>query len=82
MTENTAEKITKIIAEQAGVNPDLITPESTFDKLALDSLDKVEVAMAIEEEFNLGELSDSDYSSWDDVGDIIKFVTARQKNAA
>ncbi len=45
-------QVTKIVAEQLGVNEDEITPESSFvDDLGADSLDTVELVMALEEEF-------------------------------
>jgi acyl carrier protein len=52
------EKIKKIVAEQLGVEEDEITMESSFiDDLGADSLDIVELIMALEEEFDLESMS-------------------------
>jgi|AntAceMinimDraft_3_1070362.scaffolds.fasta_scaffold06607_8 acyl carrier protein len=56
MSEQTeqVEKVNKIIAEAMCVNTDQIGPKDNFEEdLYMDSLDKVEVLMAIEEEFNI-----------------------------
>ncbi|MBU2504437.1 MAG: acyl carrier protein, partial [Candidatus Omnitrophica bacterium] len=57
---STEEKIKEIIAEQLGVKKEEIKPESSFiDDLGADSLDTVEVVMALEEEFGI-EIPDED----------------------
>ena len=49
-----AEKVKSIIAEQLGVKPEEVTPEASFiDDLGADSLDTVELVMALEEEFGI-----------------------------
>jgi len=54
------EKVKSIIAEQLGVKPEEVTPEASFvDDLGADSLDTVELVMALEEEFGI-EISDED----------------------
>ena len=48
------EKVKEIIVEQLGVDPAQVTPEASFvNDLGADSLDTVELVMALEEEFNL-----------------------------
>ena len=49
----TFEKIAKIIAENKGIEAEEITMELSFDDMELDSLDVIEVVMAIEEEFEI-----------------------------
>jgi len=50
---NVEDRVKKIVAEQLGVNADQVTPEASFvDDLGADSLDTVELVMALEEEFD------------------------------
>jgi acyl carrier protein len=68
------EKITEIIVEQLGVKPEEVTPEASFvDDLRADSLDTVELVMALEEEFGI-EVPDEDAEKLTTVGDAIKYI--------
>jgi len=68
------EKVKTIIAEQLGVKVDEVTPQASFiDDLGADSLDTVELIMALEEEFNV-EIPDEDAEKMSTVGDAIKYV--------
>lgn len=69
------EKIKEIIAEQLGIdNVDTITPQtSLIDDLEADSLDAVEVIMALEDEFGI-EIPDEEAENFKTIGDIAKFV--------
>lgn len=68
------EKITEIIVEQLGVKSDEVTPEASFvDDLGADSLDTVELVMALEEEFGI-EIPDEDAEKIQTVGDAIKYI--------
>lgn len=68
------EKVKKIIVEQLGVEEDEITMESSFiDDLGADSLDIVELIMALEEEFDL-EIPDSEAEKISTVGDIVEYI--------
>ncbi len=68
------EKIKSIIVEQLGVDESEVTPEAHFiDDLGADSLDTVELVMALEEEFGV-EISDEDAEKIQTVGDVIKFI--------
>lgn len=68
------EKITEIIVEQLGVKPEEVVPEASFvDDLGADSLDTVELVMALEEEFGC-EIPDEDAEKIQTVGDAIKYV--------
>ncbi len=68
------EKIKAIIAEQLGVKPEEVTPQASFiDDLGADSLDTVELIMALEEEFNV-EIPDEDAEKMTTVGDAIKYI--------
>jgi len=68
------EKVKKIIVEQLGVEEDEITMESSFiDDLGADSLDIVELIMALEEEFDL-EIPDSEAEKISTVGDAVDYI--------
>ncbi len=69
-----AEKIKSIIAEQLGVKVEEVTAESSFvDDLGADSLDTVELIMALEEEFSI-EIPDEDAEKMTKVADVIKYI--------
>ena len=68
------ERVTKIIVEQLGVKEEAIKPEASFvDDLGADSLDTVELVMALEEEFEQ-EIPDEDAEKIVTVGDVIKYI--------
>lgn len=68
------EKVKKLIVEQLGVEEDDIAMESSFiDDLGADSLDIVELIMALEEEFNL-EIPDSQAEKIATVGDAVTYI--------
>ena len=68
------ERIKSIIAEQLGVKVEEVNPESSFvDDLGADSLDTVELIMALEEEFNV-EIPDEDAEKMSKVSDVVKYV--------
>jgi len=71
------EKIKKIISEQLGVEEDEVVPEAKFvDDLGADSLDTVELVMALEEEFDI-EIPDEDAEKMQTVGAAIDFIKER-----
>ena len=73
------EKVRDIIVEQLGVAPGEVVPEaSLIDDLGADSLDIVELVMAIEEEFDL-EISDDDAERMQTIGDAITYVDEKTK---
>ncbi|MEN6315221.1 MAG: acyl carrier protein [Clostridiaceae bacterium] len=68
------EKVKKIIVEQLGVEEDEISMESSFiDDLGADSLDIVELIMALEEEFDI-EIPDSEAEKIATVGDAVDYI--------
>ena len=70
----TVDKVKSIIVEQLGVKAEDITPESSFiNDLGADSLDTVELVMALEEEFGI-EIPDEDAEKITTVGDAIKYI--------
>ena len=68
------DKISEIIVEQLGVKPEEVVPEASFvDDLGADSLDTVELVMALEEEFGI-EIPDEDAEKIQTVGDAIRYI--------
>lgn len=68
------DKVKSIIVEQLGVKPEEITPTASFiDDLGADSLDTVELVMALEEEFSI-EIPDEDAEKLTTVGMAIKYI--------
>ncbi len=74
------ERIAQIIAEQLEIDDmSTIKPEtSIMNDLEADSLDAVEIVMAIEDEFGI-EISDEDAEQFKNIGDIAKYVESRQE---
>ncbi|EGT3614796.1 acyl carrier protein [Clostridium sp.] len=69
------DKLKEIIADKLSVNEDEITMESTFvDDLGADSLDIVELIMALEEELEM-EIPDEDAEGFKTVGDVVEYIT-------
>ena len=70
------EKVKELIAAQFGVDPDGISEETDFvADLEADSLDVVELAMTMEEEFDLSEISEDDIKCIQTVGDLVAYIT-------
>ena len=68
------EKIKSIIVEQLGADDSAITMETSLMKdLEADSLDAVEIMMAIEDEFDI-EIPDEDAEKFQNIGDIVRYV--------
>ena len=73
-SEEVFEKVKTIIVEQLGVAEDTVTSESSFiDDLGADSLDIVELIMALEEEFDI-EIPDTDAEKVSLVGDVVGYI--------
>ncbi len=74
------DRVKTIIAEQLGVKPEEVTSEASFvDDLGADSLDTVELVMALEEEFGV-EIPDEDAEKITSVGDAVKYIEEKSVN--
>ncbi len=70
-------KMKQIIAEKLGVSEDKVTPQASFvDDLGADSLDQVELIMALEDEFNI-EIPDEDAEKMRTVKDALDYLEAK-----
>jgi acyl carrier protein len=68
------ERVKKIVIEQLGVDEDQVTPSASFtDDLGADSLDTVELVMALEQEFNL-EIPDEDAEKITNIEEAVKYI--------
>ena len=81
MAEAVADRVRAIIAEQLGVKLEEVTDAASFiEDLGADSLDTVELVMALEEEFGI-EIPDEDAEKMSSVGDSIKYIETKIASA-
>lgn len=71
------ERVKEIIAEQLGVDGADLKDETSFDELNADSLDVVEMIMALEEEFDL-EIPDEDTEKIKTVGSVVDYIKEKK----
>ncbi len=65
-----------LIAEQFAIEADEVTMDSSFvDDLGADSVDLVELVMAMEEEFDIGEIDEEDLQTLKTVGDCVRYLS-------
>lgn len=69
-------KVKGIIADQLEVGIDKLTLDTTFEDIDADSLDIVELVMALEEEFDL-EISDQEIENIKTVGDVVRYIESK-----
>ena len=73
--ENIFKTMQHLIAEQFAIDTDEISMESSFmDDLGADSVDLVELVMAMEEEFDIGEIDEDDLAGLKTVGDCVRYL--------
>ena len=74
MAQSIEDKVKGIIVEQLGVDPEEVTMEASFvNDLGADSLDTVELVMALEEAFKI-EISDEEAEKIGSVGDAVRYI--------
>jgi acyl carrier protein len=79
MAASVQERVREIISEQLNVSKDEVVPEASFtDDLGADSLDLVELVMALEEEFEI-EVSDEDAEKIRKVKDVFDYIDKNKK---
>ena len=72
------ERMQKIIAEQFSVDLDTVTEETSFEEdLGAASVDLVELVMAMEDEFKIGEVQEDELASLSTVGDCVDVLTKK-----
>ena len=72
------EKVKSLLAEQFSVEEDSITVDTKFEDLGADSLDLVEMVMALEEESDI-QIDDEEVEKIATVGDVVNYITANAK---
>ncbi len=76
---STFDKVKKVVAEQLDVSEEEVTPEASFvEDLGADSLDVVELVMALEEEFDI-EIPDEDAEKIATVADAVRYIDEKPK---
>ncbi len=71
-------RVKEIVCEQLGVSDDEVTPQASFiDDLGADSLDIVELVMALEEEYEI-EISDEDAEKIKTVQDVVTYIESNK----
>lgn len=80
--KTTLERVQKIVVDQLGVDADKVKPEASFtEDLGADSLDTVELVMALEEEFEI-EIPDEAAETIDTVGKAVEHINEKLKTPA
>ena len=68
-----------LVAEQFAIEPEEVSMESSFEEdLGADSVDLVELVMAMEEEFDIGEVQEEELGTLKTVGDAVRYVAGKQ----
>ncbi|MBR6812589.1 MAG: acyl carrier protein [Oscillospiraceae bacterium] len=69
------EKVCSMIAEQFGVDASTLSMDTHFEEdLSADSLDIVELTMALEEEFDIGEMEEEELANLRTIGDVVNYI--------
>ena len=70
----------ELVAEQFAMEPSEVTMETSFEEdLGADSVDLVELVMAMEEEFEMGEVHEEDLGKLNTVGDAVNYIAGKLK---
>jgi len=73
------DRLAELFLESADIPPQQVTLDATFEELSMDSLDKTQLLMAIEDEFKI-EIDDEIANEWQSVGDIINYLQKKVSN--
>ena len=78
--EEILQKMQELVGEQFAMEPSEVTMETSFEEdLGADSVDLVELVMAMEEEFEIGEVPEEELSGMKTVSDAVSFIASRMK---
>ena len=66
-----------MVGEQLGMEPESVSMDSSFEDLGADSVDMVELVMATEEEFEIGETQEEDLGGFKTVGDVVSYIAGK-----
>ena len=78
--EEIFQTIQNLVVEQFAVEPETVTMETTFEEdLGADSVDLVDLIMAMEEEFEMGEVQEEDLGKLKTVGDAVNYIAGKLK---
>ena len=70
----------ELVAEQFAMEPSEVTMDTSFEEdLGADSVDLVELVMAMEEEFEMGEVQEEDLGKLKTVGGAVNYIAGKQK---
>lgn len=76
--EDIFQTMRELVAEQFSLEPEKVSMETSFeDDLGADSVDVVELVMAMEEEFELGVTQEEDLKGLKTVGDVVNYVAGK-----
>ena len=76
--EEIFKKMQELVAEQFAVELEEVTMETSFEEdLGADSVDLVELVMAMEEEFDIGEIDEEDLAALKTVGDCVRYLSGK-----
>jgi len=70
-------KLAELLAEQFSVEQDTLSKDTSFEELGADSLDIVELTMALEEEFGVEEITEEELAKILTVGDLVNYLTGK-----
>lgn len=71
------DKLVELLSEQFSVEADTIQKDTSFEDLGADSLDIVELSMALEEEFDMGEMAEEDLANIHTIGDLVTYIKSK-----
>ena len=78
--EEILQKMQELVGEQFAMEPAEVTMDTSFEEdLGADSVDLVELVMAMEEEFEVGEIQEEDLGGLKTVGDAVNYLAAKLK---
>ena len=79
--EEIFQTMSELVAEQFAMEPAEVTMDTSFEEdLGADSVDLVDLVMAMEEEFEVGEIQEEDLKTLKTVGDAVKYIASKVKS--